>query len=159
LLQENPEGYQIRAGSFLPIVERIDPALVPEVFWLDVSSRLPAGNPRMPRAGFSTQLITRLAWYDREVAAALFEPARARIGQASGEQATDWTSEFVAWSLFDPRAAVAQLEKLPIDPKLQNNAINARLAVAQSLAQNHQQRWRKIWDDWDIIFGGRKLDF
>ncbi len=40
-LQENTEGYQLRAGSFLPIVERIDPALVPEVFWLDVSSRLP----------------------------------------------------------------------------------------------------------------------
>ncbi len=49
LLQERPEGYQIRAGGFLPIVERIDPALVPEVFWLDVSSRLPAGNPRMLR--------------------------------------------------------------------------------------------------------------
>ena len=30
----------------MPIVERIDPALVPEVFWLDVSSRLPVGNPR-----------------------------------------------------------------------------------------------------------------
>ncbi len=140
MLQENPEGYQIRAGSFLPIVERFDPALVPEVFWLDVSSRLPAGNPRMLRAGFSTQLITRLACYNREVAAVLFEPARVRIDQASGDQATDWSSEFLAWSLFDPRAAVARLETLPVDPNLQNNAINARLAVAESLAQTREER-------------------
>jgi Carboxypeptidase regulatory-like domain len=159
LLQENPEGYQIRAGSFLPIVERIDPALVPEVFWLDLSSRLPTGNPRMFSAGPFSQLVTHLAWYDRDVAAALFEPVRARIDQPRGDHPANWASKFVAWSLFDPRAAVACLETLPIDPKLPNNAIHARLAVAESLAQTHEQRWRKSWDDWDIILGGLKRDF
>ncbi len=89
----------------------------------------------------------------------LFEPARARIDRPRGDHPANWASEFVAWSLFDPRAAVGRLEKLPIDPKLQNNAIDARLAVAESLAQSHEERWRRIWEDWDIIFGGKKLDF
>ena len=83
LLQETPERYQGRAGASLPIVERIDPALVPEVFWLDVSSRFSTSNPRMISAGWSSHLITRLAWYDRDVAAALFESVKAahRTGQ------------------------------------------------------------------------------
>jgi hypothetical protein len=158
LLQKNSENYFNRAGMFLPIVERIEPALVPEVFWLDVSSRLPAGNPRTHDSGSTSQLVTRLAWYDREVAAALFEPARARIDQASGDPAEGWDRAFVAWSMFDPRAAVARLETLSVDSKLQNNATRARLAVAKSLAQTHEQRWREIWDDLDIIFGGHRLD-
>ena len=159
LLQENPERYQSSVGGFLPIVERIDPALVVELFWLDVSSRLPAGNPRMLDAALPSRLITHLAWYDREVAEALFEQVRARIDQASGDQSADWAREFLAWSLFDPRAAVARLETLPIDSKLQTNAIHARLAVAESLAQDHEQRWRKIWEDWDIIVGGSNRDY
>ena len=158
-LRGNPEGYQIRAGAFLPIVERIDPALVPEVFWLDVSSRLPAGNPRMLNAGSASQLIARLAWYDREVAAAIFEPARARMAQTTAGDLAVRSFEFHAWSLFDPRAAVTCLEKLPIDVKLQNNAMRARLAVAESLAQDHDQRWRKMWEDWTMILGGSKHDF
>ena len=159
LLQETPERYQIYAGTFLPIVERIDPALVPEVFWLDVSSRLSASNPRMRRAGATGSLITRLAWYDRDVAGALFEPARARLDLGSGDESADLTIDFRAWSLFDPRAAVARLEKLPFDLKPGNNATRARLVVAEALAKNHEQRWRGIWQDWDIILGGLKRDF
>ncbi len=75
-----------------------------------------------------------------------------------GDHPANWASQFLAWSLFDPRAAVARLEKLPIDRKLPNNAILARFAVAESLAQTHEQRWRKIWEDWDIILGGLKRD-
>ena len=65
----------------------------------------------------------------------------------------------MAWSLFDPRAADTRLETLPFDPMRKNNAIQARLAVAESLAQTDEARLRRIWEDWDIIFGGRKLDF
>ncbi len=46
MLQEQPERFQFSAWSTLPIVERIDPARVPEVFWRDVASRQPFGNPR-----------------------------------------------------------------------------------------------------------------
>jgi hypothetical protein len=67
-----------------------------------------------------------------------------------------FTDPNLAWSLFDPLAAVARLEKLPIDPKLDHNAIRARLVVAESLAQYHEQRWRKIWQDWHTVFGVKR---
>ncbi|MGO9920378.1 MAG: carboxypeptidase regulatory-like domain-containing protein [Isosphaeraceae bacterium] len=159
VLREFPERYQLHAGAWLPVVERIDPALVPEVFWLDVSSRLPAGNPRALNAGSASRLITYLAWYDREVAAGLFEPTRARMEQTDAADLATWAIEFRAWALFDPRAAVARLEKLPVDSKLQNHARGARLVVAETLARPHEERWRNIWDDWDIVFGGTKRDF
>jgi hypothetical protein len=164
LMQEEPERYQHIAGALLPVVERIDPALVPEVFWRDVASRLPRGNPRSIDAYFwadssSSWLITYLAWYDRDVAAALFEPIQARMEQTDGRELATWAREFMAWSFFDPRAAVARLEKLPIDSKLQLPAIRARLVVAELLARPHEDRWRKIWDNWNIVFGGTKRDF
>jgi Carboxypeptidase regulatory-like domain len=159
LIQDSPERYQHFAGMLLPIVERIDPTLVPEVFWLDVSSRLPVGNPRTLDAYSPSYLITHLAWYDRDVAAALLEPSLARLKEASNDGSSLSTYDFRAWSLFDPRAAVARLEKLTIDPKVENNAIHTRLAVAESLAQDREERWRKIWDDWDIVLGGLKRDF
>ena len=159
LIQDSPERYQHFAGSLLPIVERIDPALVPEVFWLDVASRLPVGNPRTLSNYSPSYLIWHLAWYDRDVAAALLEPSLARFNGASNDGASPSTRDFLAWSLFDPRAAVARLEKLTIDPKIANNAIHTRLAVAKSLAQDREERWRKIWDDWDIVLGGLERDF
>jgi hypothetical protein len=156
---ERQEVYQHIAGALLPIVERIDPALVPEVFWRDVASRLIFGNPRTLQAYSPSHLIMRLGWYDREVAAALFEPSLARMDQSSGGDWAHGTMEFQAWSIFDPRAAVARLETLAIDPQLPNNAIQARLAVAKSLAQTYEQRWRAIWKDWDIVLGGPSRDF
>ena len=159
LSQDSPERYQHFAGSLLPIVEHIDPALVPEVFWLDVASRLPVGNPRTLSNYSPSYLVMQLAWYDRDVAAALLEPSLARFKAASSDGEAPSTYDYRAWSLFDPRAAVARLEKLPIDPKLENNAIHTRLAVAESLAQDREERWRKIWDDWDIVLGGLKRDF
>jgi hypothetical protein len=159
LLRERPERYQIDAGRLLPLVERIDPGLVPELFWRDVSSRLPVGNPRMLGNDLPAFLISYLAWYDRDVAAALFAPSLARMNQTGHDEVAPSEYEFHAWSLFDPRAAVARLEVLPIDPKSPNNAIRARLAVAESLAQDHEQRWRKIWSIWDIVLGSAKRDF
>ena len=108
-------------------------------------STCPRGFPSAIRARSMTYspsyLITRLAWYDRDVAAALIraQPGSHRTRPAMTTSAV-WTYDFLAWSLFDPRAAVARLEKLPIDPKLQNNAIHARLAVAESLAQDREER-------------------
>jgi hypothetical protein len=165
-LRERPEQYQTDAGKLLPFVERIDPGLVPELFWRDVSSRLPVGNPRTLSNDSPAVLIRHLAWYDREVAAALFEPSRARLSPPGDDMAAPADDElgnrilFWSWSMFDPRAAVARLETLPIDPKLPNNAIDARLAVAKSLAQDHEQRWHEIWDrHWNIILGGTRRDF
>ena len=102
-MQDQPERFQFLAGMLLPVVERIDPAMVPELFWRDVASRPPFGNPRTISAYSPTRLIEHLAWYDREVAAALFEPTRERIEHTEDRELATWRAEFLAWSLFDPR--------------------------------------------------------
>jgi hypothetical protein len=117
------------------------------------------GNPRTLESDSPIFLVMNLARYDREVAAALFELGRARISEAGTDEVAASTYDFLAWSLFDPRAAVARLEKLPIDPKLPNNAIPARLAVAESLANDHQERWRRFSVGRDRLFGGTSPDF
>ena len=78
---------------------------------------------------------------------------------AAATSEIELATDYWAWSIFDPRAAVAQLEKLPIDPGLPNNAIRARLLVAKSLAKHHEQRWHELWDRrWGIILGGTKRE-
>ncbi len=68
--------------------------------------------------------MTHVAWYDREIAAVLFEPTRVRLEAASADNPAELAMDFVAWSLFDPRAAAARLEQLPFtsDPVFDNNA-------------------------------------
>ncbi len=46
LMKERPEQLQTGFRNLLPIIERIDPALVPEVFWRYVASRPPSANAR-----------------------------------------------------------------------------------------------------------------
>jgi len=159
LMQEQPERLQSIAGVLLPVVERLDPALVPEVFWLDVASRPPFGNPRTISAYSPSYLIEHLAWYDREVAAALFEPSRARMKHTEDRELATWRSEFLAWSLFDPRAAVARLEIVPISSDSGPRANAARIAVATSLGLPYEARWRRIWSYWEAIFEGPKRGF
>ena len=115
----------------------------------DVSSRLPAGNPRQLQNGSPAYLILNLARYDRDVAGALFESSGARMSPPgddvtapSPDGSEDWLW-FWSWSIFDPRAAVARLETLPIDPKLPTNQSVRRLAVAKSLAQDHEHAGTK----------------
>ncbi len=55
-------------GVLLPLVEQIDPALVPELFWRALATRPPIGNPRVLREHLSGMLVMLLAGYDREVA-------------------------------------------------------------------------------------------
>ena len=53
--------------------------------------------------------------------------------------------DFLTWSLFNPRAAVAQLETTPIDPNPAQITRNARLLVAASLGRSHDERWHEIF--------------
>ena len=39
------------------------------------------------------------------------------------------------------------------------NGIRARLAVAESLVQDYDQRWRKFWDRRDSFLGGTSPGF
>ena len=82
-IQERPERYPVLQGMLLPAVERIDPALVPEMMWRDVASRPPGTGARVGQGYSPARLIAQLAWYDREVAArssSRYEP-RSRISR------------------------------------------------------------------------------
>jgi hypothetical protein len=157
-MREQPEGFESLTGAVLPAVERIDPALVPEFSWREVASRQSFDNPRTIQVYSPSYLIAYLAWYDREVAAALFEPSRARIEQAENRELESWQSEFVVWSYFDPRAAVSRLAKVPVRRDPSADANRARLEVARSLGLTYQQRLKTVWADRDLILAVPKRD-
>ena len=118
---------------------------MPEVFWRYVASRPPSANPRTISVYSPTDLIQHLAWYDREVAAALFESSRDRIEHTEDRELATWSSEFEAWSSFDPRAAVARLEKIPVAADPSPN--DARIRVASSLGLSDKQRLQTLWPE------------
>jgi hypothetical protein len=159
LMEERPERFAGVAADVLWLVEQIDPALVPEVCWRLVASRSPYGNPRADHADGPTVRVSELAVYDRDVAAALFQPTLARMEQTDPNELASWGYEFMCWSLIDPRAAVARLEKIPVAsiPDYRKGNIAARMAVARLLARSSQERWRNgIADEREIIFGGKR---
>jgi hypothetical protein len=133
-------------GILLPLVEQIDPALVPELFWRAVAMRPPRGNPHIVREDSPGNLLL-LARYDREVAAALFEPVRDKLEHTDDRTLADSTIEFLAWSIFDPRAAVARLEQVPFTPEF-DRLDDARALVSQMLGLSYEERWRRIWLDY-----------
>ena len=155
-----PNVIKVDAGTSLPIVERIDPALVPEVFWLDVSSRLPASNPRMRTAGATAPLIERLAWYDRDVAAALFEPARARIEQAGGDQPASLAMEFLAWSAIDPRRRRRPAREVAHRSQAGEHSLSVHgLSWRNRSRKTTNSGGGESGEDWDMILGGTKRGF
>jgi hypothetical protein len=131
----------------LPLVEQIDPALVPELFWRAVASRPSVGNPRTVGEFRSSHLAMLLAWYDRDVAAVLFEPVRARIENTAEPALAGPAVDYLCWSIFDPRTAVARLEEVPVNPQFDVNVDQSRQRVAETLELSHSARWRKIWGD------------
>ena len=116
LMKEGVEYSAMRGnrGVLLPLVEQIDPVLVPEVFWRAVATRPPIGNPRTLFYESPIELAILLGWYNREVAAAIFEPVRSQIEQTEDRELAHWGNQFLSWSIFDPRAAVARLEQVPV---------------------------------------------
>jgi len=150
LMKEGAEfsAMQGDRGVLLPLVEQIDPALVPELFWRAIATRPPIGDPRSLRDLSPSRLVVLLGWYDREVAAALFEPVRAQMEQTDDQELARWQFEFLGWSIFDPRAAVGRLEQVPIVTKLEPGGNTARERVAEMLGLPHEDRWREIWSDY-----------
>jgi Carboxypeptidase regulatory-like domain len=139
------------AERLLPIAEAIDPGLVPELFWRAIAARYPSGNPRRLDKSLPSYPIRFLCWYDRDVAAALFEPTRQRLEKATDKELIHATDEFETWCLFDPRAAVARLEKVPM-PSVNPNDNRLRIYVIEKLALDHEQRWIKTWNTRAPIF-------
>ena len=79
LMKEEPLMLELRE-VLLPLVEQVDPALVPEYFYRVVAMRPSIGNPRSVNKSSSALLTALLAWYDREAAAALFETSESLDG-------------------------------------------------------------------------------
>jgi hypothetical protein len=147
LMRDGPE-YSHMLGArqvLLPIVEQIDPALVPEYFWRVVASRPSVGDPRSGRDLSPSSLVLLLAWYDRDVAAALFEPVRCQMERTDDRALVRESTSFLSWSMFDPRAAADRLERMPVDPRLDLNADHVRRQICEYLRLSHDARWRKVW--------------
>jgi hypothetical protein len=139
------------AAFILPIVERIAPERLAEVFW-----RAVALHPRIEtdredllqtsNIGFECMLLAR---YDRDVAAALFEPMDSLLQAPAARQAEHAfiNNAIRAKLCIDPRAAVARIEALnpPGDINRSNPAYMARLMLAELLGQTPEIRWMRLW--------------
>ena len=86
-----------------------------------------------------------LAWYDRNVAATLFEPIGTEMEHTGDHELASGGLDFLAWSIFDPRAAAARLEQVPVNPKFDLSADYTRQRVVETLGLSHEARWRYIW--------------
>jgi hypothetical protein len=138
------------AVSILPLVERIAPERLAEVFWRAVALYPEVEDPRIDfgqdLASASEALL--LARYDREVAATLFEPFAAYTRRLSLRNSSDInTTILLARAALDPRGGAALVESLPpartldiVDP-----ANWARYSVAEQLAEPPERRWMSIW--------------
>jgi hypothetical protein len=156
---DNPENvesereYQASpAVSILPLVERIAPDRVEEVFWRAVAQQSPGDDPRDDLGSNSSEILIAqallLSRYDRAVAATLFEPVAEYVRNLPLRAGNDLSpSTILAMASLDPRAAVELVEKLPkarslsiIDPTNW-----ARSTLADHLAKPPDRRWMSIW--------------
>jgi hypothetical protein len=100
------------AGSLLPSVESVDPPLIPEYFWRAVSFRLPrSGDEETLNVADRSNLALAmtLARYDREAAAAILNPIRARSPAFQSSR----DAGLAAAVLIDPQIAVETVEAAP----------------------------------------------
>jgi hypothetical protein len=124
--------------------------------WRAIAGRPP--SVRVVEANAPGPLAQYIAWYDREVAAALLEPLLQRMEKATDRELVGWDMAFEAWTIFDPRAAVARLEKIPmtsVDP----NDNRLWIYVIEKLALDREERWRKTFIHWAPIFNPANRDF
>ncbi len=138
------------AGSILPLVERIAPERVAEVFWRGVALTAPGDDPRSDfgRDDPLAAEVLLLCRYDRDVAMMLFEPIAAYVRSRSLRDGNDIIPAVIlALTLIDPKTAVEVVESLPPARTLDvNDRTNwARLTVAETLAMPPEMRWMKIW--------------
>ncbi len=145
-------------GRLLAIAEAIDPALVAEVMWRAIAARPTSGNPRVAQGFVPANLVEQVAWYDRGIAAALLDPLLLRMQKASDRDLVDWDAAFEAWTIIDPRAAVARLEKIPMT-SVNPNDNRLWIYVIETLALDRDDRWRKSFIEWAPIFNPANRDF
>ncbi len=125
------------AAALLPVAERIDPKLVPELFWRAVSfhANRPGADPRSDAV-----LALLLARYDRSVALAFFQPVADRA-LTSAEM--DLAPLVASAAIIDPLLAVRLVEAMPEAPDLtyHHPKNQARLILAGALARGAPACW------------------
>ena len=138
------------AVTILPIVERVAPERVAEVFWRAIALYRGVDDPRIELSRDVPQAseVLLLARYDREVAATLFEPFAAHARSLALRGDTEIVPTILlARAAFDPRGAVDLVESLPPAQSLDitDPANWARYSVADHLAEPPERRWMSIW--------------
>ncbi len=110
------------------------------------------GDPRALLFESVSRLVVLVGWYDREVAAALFEPVRKQIEQTDERSLANNALPFTSWSIFDPRAAAAKLEQVSVAAELEG-ANASRERVAEILGLSYEDRFRLIWSGFTEMTG------
>ncbi len=142
-------------SGYLPLLEAVDPALVPELFWRAVGNLAVADDPRLEygRDDVLRQALL-LARYDRQVASALFEPA-ARASAARGADAGGMVpNELLLLAVIDPRRAVAAVEAMPEPANLDTRGANwSRIILSDYLGRDDEKLWTHIWGTFSGLAG------
>jgi hypothetical protein len=146
--REQFDLYRPNLAALMPLVESIDPALVPELFWRAIADLAVQDDPRV-EVGQDDVLrqALLLARYDRDVASALFEPA-ARTSPARGNNASQMTpNELMLLAVIDPRRAVATVEAMPDSSNLEARGVNwLRIILSDQLGRDDEMLWTRIWE-------------
>ena len=158
-LAEAPAGRQPRSdipalmAMCLPVAARVDPSLVPEYLARCLAARPNrADEPERDGVPPASLLAMFLARYDREAASIVFERVPEGLFAPSpspvGLQPNTITAVLQEAAAFDPRAALAILDRLPDDPKATGDTrwgddrrkLEARLALATALSRPVDRR-------------------
>jgi hypothetical protein len=134
-------------AALMPIVEQIDPALVPEFYWRTVADLGVANDPRDEYGREDAlRLAALLARYDTQVASIVFEPA-VRAGAVRGTAPADLNvAELDLLAVIDPRRAVALVESLPPPADLEARGANwSRIMLSAQLGRGDEAQWRRVW--------------
>jgi hypothetical protein len=139
------------AASILPIVERVAPERLEEVFWKAVARSLKGGG----------ESLVFLARYDRDVADVLMQSSTARPRGPNGDVSYVWI--FIqAGAVIDPRGAAAMLETLPpgdLNARDMRNRLimQARDKLITCLVEPMDEHWKAAWERAGIPIGKPRL--
>ena len=151
------------AAAILPIVEKVAPERVEEVFWKAVSLL-----PRADAAGRRGVVFVNradpaviLARYDRQVADVFLTQAVPASPDGTQSDPRDVVDVIETKAVIDPRAAVNILEALPPlndgrDPRASQSRDHACRRLIQCLLESNDEHWQFFWSGAGRPLGERR---
>jgi hypothetical protein len=138
------------AALILPVVERIAPDRLAEVFWRAVAlhPRIDIDRDDLLRSSYLGIECMLLARYDRQVAAVLFERMDSYLRSLVTRKSDsgEFTSSVIAGkACLNPQEAVALLEALPEPRGPFTVPFMVRANLAEALGQPPEERWKSRW--------------